>query len=270
MSLSEIETVAGFLARSTFFKDAGDLNKAVAKILAGHEIGLGPFASMANVYIVQGRATLSYVMMASAIKKSGRYNYRVSHHDEKKCVIDFVELDPVTHSWQPCGSSTFTMDDAVKAGLTKNPTWKTYPRNMLFARALSNGAKWYCADVFGGNTPYTPDEIEPDYVLDAEGNPVQNPARASAATTRPLSGTRRRRTRARAEDVAQNVVDAEVVDVASDRRSRLEALLDQLQVDRATFLKFYEVESIADLEPDSLAHAIGVLEQRRDMVAQVA
>jgi hypothetical protein len=29
---------------------------------------------------------------------------------------------------------------------------------MLFARAMSNGAKWFCADVFGGPV-YTPDEL---------------------------------------------------------------------------------------------------------------
>jgi hypothetical protein len=29
---------------------------------------------------------------------------------------------------------------------------------MLYARALSNGAKWYCPDVFGGPI-YTPDEL---------------------------------------------------------------------------------------------------------------
>ena len=33
-----------------------------------------------------------------------------------------------------------------------------WPKNMLFARALSNGAKWYCPDVFTTGI-YTPDEF---------------------------------------------------------------------------------------------------------------
>jgi hypothetical protein len=30
---------------------------------------------------------------------------------------------------------------------------------MLFARAMSNGVRWFCPDVFSGNTVYTPDEL---------------------------------------------------------------------------------------------------------------
>ena len=45
---------------------------------------------------------------------------------------------------------------AVKAG-TKN--MDKFPRNMLFARAMSNGQKWYCPDAFNGATVYTPEEL---------------------------------------------------------------------------------------------------------------
>ena len=42
--------------------------------------------------------------------------------------------------------------------MTDSATWKNFPRNMLYARAISNGAKWHCPDVFGGPV-YTPDEL---------------------------------------------------------------------------------------------------------------
>jgi len=42
------------------------------------------------------------------------------------------------------------MQDATKAGLASQGIWKSYPRNMLYARAMSNGAKWYCPSIFGG------------------------------------------------------------------------------------------------------------------------
>jgi hypothetical protein len=54
------------------------------------------------------------------------------------------------------GVSKFTIEDAKKAG-TKN--LDKYPANMLFARAMSNGVKWYTPDVFNGPV-YTPDEIQ--------------------------------------------------------------------------------------------------------------
>ena len=48
-------------------------------------------------------------------------------------------------------------------------SWKHYPRNMLFSRAISNGAKWYCPDLFGGPV-YTPDEM--DAIVDVQGEMV--------------------------------------------------------------------------------------------------
>ncbi|NBO17384.1 MAG: hypothetical protein EBV07_00610 [Proteobacteria bacterium] len=54
------------------------------------------------------------------------------------------------------GNSTFTIEDAKKAG-TKNTD--KFPRNMLFARAMSNGVKWYTPDVFAGPV-YVPEEME--------------------------------------------------------------------------------------------------------------
>jgi hypothetical protein len=67
------------------------------------------------------------------------------------------------------GVSTFTIDDAKKAQ-TKN--LEKFPRNMLFARAISNGARWYCPDIFGGSPVYTPDEmgmsVDEDGYVDGE------------------------------------------------------------------------------------------------------
>jgi hypothetical protein len=55
------------------------------------------------------------------------------------------------------GESTFTIQNATKAGLVNKQVWKDYPRNMLFARAVSNGARLFCADII---TAYTPEEVE--------------------------------------------------------------------------------------------------------------
>ena len=42
---------------------------------------------------------------------------------------------------------------------------------MLFARAMSNGVRWYCPDVFAGMAVYTPDEMGAD--VDGEGNVIE-------------------------------------------------------------------------------------------------
>jgi hypothetical protein len=54
------------------------------------------------------------------------------------------------------GTSTFTIDDAKKAG-TKN--LDKFPKNMLFARAMSNGVKWFTPDIYESPV-YVPEEME--------------------------------------------------------------------------------------------------------------
>lgn len=154
-NLDDIMRLGATLSQSGYFQDAKEAAQAVVKVLAGRELGFGPVASMTGVYIVKGRVTLSANLIAAAIKRTGRYNYRIVVHNDRECVIEFFEQG------QSVGHSGFTVEEAQRAGLTNNPTWKNYPRNMLFARALSNGAKWFCPDVFGGPI-YTPDELGAD------------------------------------------------------------------------------------------------------------
>jgi hypothetical protein len=145
--------LANHLAKSGYFQDARDASQAVVKVMAGAELGIPPIAAMTGIFIVKGRVTLSANLMAAAIRRSGRYGYRVVTLTDAACEIEF------THDGKPIGRSSFTEKDAAKAGLTGGDNWRKYPRNMLYARAMSNGAKWYCPDVFCGPV-YSPDEIE--------------------------------------------------------------------------------------------------------------
>lgn len=130
-------------------KNAAEL---AIRIQYGVELGMGPAAALMSVQVVQGKPTLTAPAVAGRIKASGRYNYRVTDHTDESCRIVFYEAG------EEIGDSVFTMKDAQQAGLLSNATWKKYPRNMLFARALTNGARWHCPDVFGGAI-YTPDEL---------------------------------------------------------------------------------------------------------------
>jgi len=145
------------LAASGFFQDSRQAAQAVVKVLAGRELGFGPIASMSGIHIISGKPTLSANLLAAAIRNSGAYDYTVVALDDTACEIAFLrdgkELQP---------RSTFTIDDAERAGLNtgnNSHSWKKYPRNMLFARAISNGARWHCPEVFSGAPVYTPDEL---------------------------------------------------------------------------------------------------------------
>lgn len=165
------------LARSGYFQDAKDMSQAVVKVLAGQEMGFGPIASMTGIHIVKGKPVLGANLIAAAIKRSGRYDYKVREFTGEICRIEFLEREGGKFS--SIGESSFSMDDAKAAGLTGSPNYRSFPRNMLFARAISNGAKWYTPDVFGGPV-YTPDEMGLD--VDIEGD-VKNPP---ATTARPV------------------------------------------------------------------------------------
>ena len=141
------------LAQSGFFADSRGAAQAVVKVLAGREIGFGPIASMTGIHVISGRVSISANLMAAAIKRSGRYDYRVREMTAQRCEIEFRERNG--DKWEIIGSSEFTAQDARAAG-TKN--MDKYARNMLFARAMSNGARWYCPDIFGGPV-YTPEEM---------------------------------------------------------------------------------------------------------------
>lgn len=150
ITFEETEKVAKALQGSRYFNDVNNIEQAITKILAGREMGFGPFASMRGVYIIQGAPALSANLMASAVKRSGRYNYRVRETTDQVCRVEFFE------GGQSIGVSEFTIENARKAG-TKN--LDKFPRNMLFARAMSNGVRWYCPDVMGGAAIYTPEEL---------------------------------------------------------------------------------------------------------------
>ena len=148
--------IGNILAKSGYFQDARDASQAIVKVLAGRELGLGPIASMTGVYIVKGRPALSANLLAGVLKRSGKYNYRVitaPAERAKVCEIAFFERDG--DKWTEIGRSVFSLEDAKRAG-TQN--MDKFPANMLFARAMTNGIRWYAPDIFAGGV-YTPEEL---------------------------------------------------------------------------------------------------------------
>ena len=145
---NEIEKIAKAMVASGYFTDTQSISQGVVKIMAGAEIGFGPFASMQGVNIIKGHPSYNANMLSSSVKSSGKYDYRVVELTDENCNLMFYE------NGKEAGPSTFNLADARKAG-TSN--LDKYPRNMLFARAMSNGVRWYCPDVTNGNAVYTPE-----------------------------------------------------------------------------------------------------------------
>lgn len=153
MTFDEATRASVAFAKSGFFKDATDAAQAVVKILAGQELGIGPVAAMRGISFIMGKLNLDAGLVSALIKRSGKYDYRIVTHTDKECELEFLS------SGAPIGRAKFSMEDAKVAGLAGKEMWQKYARNMLFARALSNGAKWFTPDVFFGSV-YTGDEID--------------------------------------------------------------------------------------------------------------
>lgn len=183
-NLEDVRNVARLLAASNYFADAKGSNEAAiaqlaTKVLAGREMGFAPFASVNGIHVIQGKPTVSANLMAAAVKGSGRYDYRVRQMDDSAVSIEFFER--AGGKLESLGVSTFTAEDAKKAG-TQNMA--KFARNMLFARAMSNGVRWYTPDVFSGNSVYTPDELGAD--VDDNGDVIDvTPAPAPVAQPEP-------------------------------------------------------------------------------------
>lgn len=149
MPVNDIMTMAKTFVESGMFADTKQAAQAFVKIQAGQEIGLAPFAAMSGINIILGKPTFGAGVIASSVKGSSKYDFKVKELNDKICSIDFFE------GKEFIGNSTFTIEDAKKQS-TKN--LDKFPKNMLYARAISNGQKWFCPDVFQ-MAVYVPEEM---------------------------------------------------------------------------------------------------------------
>ena len=147
-SLREPMAMGDVFAQSGMFPDVKTKAQAAVKILAGRELGLSPFESMKNLYLVGGKLAIQSNALASLIKTNPKYDYKVEQIDNEVCKIAFYEIKG--DQKEEIGVSEFTFKDAAKAGLVNKDNWKNFPRNMLFARALANGVRFYCPDAACG------------------------------------------------------------------------------------------------------------------------
>ena len=156
-SVDDLARLARVFAASGLFGRAGNQETQVAecaiRLMAGMEAGFSPFASATGVHIINGRPAFSANLLAQAVRRHPDYDYRVLEKTAQLCRIRFLSRGEVL------GEELFTIEMAERAGLLKNPTWRSYPEAMLFSRALTAGMRTHCPDALGGHPAYTPEEL---------------------------------------------------------------------------------------------------------------
>lgn len=159
-SIQDLQVMAGFMSDSGLFAGTNQAQLAV-QLMAGLEAGFSPFASITGVFVINGKPGFGSNMLAQAIKRSGRYDYRVVQKNLDGCKINILDLK----SGQVIGTEEFTQEMAVRARLwAGRGPWTSYPEAMLFARCISSAVRTHCPDVLGGHIAYTPEEIGGDQI----------------------------------------------------------------------------------------------------------
>lgn len=147
----------------TSFVPAGLRNNVaatLAAILTGAEVGLPPMASLAQIFVIDGKPGMYGTGMRALILSRGHHlrwgeqtNTRVTLIGRRR-----GEDNETTVTW--------TIDDAARAELASKPMWRKYPRSMLMGRATGELGRAIFADVIAG-IPYTVEELQDGEFLEA-------------------------------------------------------------------------------------------------------
>lgn len=137
-------------------------------MLTAKDLGISPMKAInGGFYVVNGKISMSTCLMADRIRKEG-HSIKIPEWTSQKCAILGTRKDN--------GDSIrfeFTLEDAQTAGLTGSPTWKKFPKQMLYNRAMSTLARTLFPDVVGN--AYSEDEKFDIMDVPPEERPLEDP-----------------------------------------------------------------------------------------------
>lgn len=130
----------------------GKPGKILATVMAGHELGVGPMASLRAFHVVEGKPTADYSFWVARLKAAG-YKVEWPERSQERVTLKLTAPDGST------ATETWDKARAIVAGLWngKDP-WKKYPQTMLSARAVTSLGRAFAGEVMFGC--YETDEVE--------------------------------------------------------------------------------------------------------------
>lgn len=203
------QRLAGLFAASGAFADVRGqtpeeaLAKAFVKIELGESMGFSPAEAMTGIDIIQGRVAVGANLRAARMQSAGYSWPRMSLTDDG-CTIPLSfkgqpmmapRLDETGKEVRTAAGEvimeavviTYGKKDAERAGLLGKDNYKKNPRNMYFARAITNAQRWYAPAVLKADVLTTEEAYElVDYVEPAHA-PSAGAAAATQATTSGLA-----------------------------------------------------------------------------------
>ena len=200
--------------------------KILVAMMHGAALGLSAMQAIQNIHVIKGKPTLSADLMGAVVRSSSACLYlREAEATITRVTMVCARADDPDHEF----SRTWTMDDAKRAKLAESQTWKSYPRQMLRARCLSEICRAVFPEVVGGF--YVPTEMNDE--VHAEPQTVSTP---EAAASRALP---------KASDAVIDVTP-EPAEEAPAKSSLVSDLLDRVGVLQNAGVKFAD-KAAADL-----------------------
>ena len=150
VALGDMQVMANAIVKSGLF-GMKTPDQALALMIVATAEGRHPGSVASDYHIIQGRASLKSDSMLARFQQSGG---RVEWHDHTN------EKVAATFS-HPAGGSLridWDMARAKAAGLGGKDNWRSYPRQMLRARVISEGVRATFPAVLNGM--YTPEEVQ--------------------------------------------------------------------------------------------------------------
>src|SRR5215471_19577212 len=112
-----------------------------------------PATAVAEITVINGKLFIGAQLLRALANRAG-YRVTRSESTDELCTAQLIQID----SGQLLGSTTFTLEDARRAGLIRERSpWKTHPARMLWARASTLVIRDFAPAVSLGM--YSQDEI---------------------------------------------------------------------------------------------------------------
>jgi hypothetical protein len=113
--------------------------------------GRHPAEAARDYHIINGKPSLkSEAMLARFQQAGGKVEWHDYTHEAVSGTFTHPQGGSLKVSW--------TIKDAERAGLTSNPTWRKFPRQMLKARCISEAVRGIFPGVLSGL--YAPEEVQ--------------------------------------------------------------------------------------------------------------
>lgn len=159
MEIVNISRAVGALCKeSGAFPDVKSEADGALKVLHGYSLGLPPTYALRHIYIIRAVGKdgtvyppsfgLSAELMASLIRRSTKYDYKIGRNDAQVAAIEFYRTE--NGKQKLIRMEQYGIADAQRENLTGRGNWIKDPKTMLFWACMRKGFRKACPELAAG------------------------------------------------------------------------------------------------------------------------